>query len=411
MTTSLGKGLTRSTSKRARSTDSSRSGASTPAPKALKTQDDAVTGGDVSVPAFLRQSASEIKNKFQDLEQRQLLRVCEGRRDPNSRWAQDHSKQTRLRNRYLNVQPWEVSRIRLQVPAGDSDYINASPISLTDPRTGAVLSYIATQGPKQTGLSQFWHMIWQQTSDVAVIVMLTPTVEQDREKCFQYFPLDEQTDEMPLEPLETIESASPGTVRLSEKYFHETSKSTVRKLSLSFGKQSKVVWHLLFSGWPDFGVPQDEDRAALFKLLRISVEKNTTVSNRRIVHCSAGVGRSGSFIALEYLLAQIESGAIAEIEEDEDPIYDTVNQLREQRMTMVQSEVQYAFLYEVVRQEFIKAQSTKKLSGVQKLASGIAAALLGEIHEDQKKERDFDEGANGHIKQAGKCTGKVPDTS
>ncbi|KAL8951888.1 MAG: hypothetical protein Q9222_002163 [Ikaeria aurantiellina] len=315
------------------------------------------------------------------------------------------------RNRYQNVQPWEKSRIRLQVPAGTSDYINASPIALTDPRTGASFFYIATQGPKQTSLSHFWHMIWQQTSDVAVIIMLTPTAENGREKCFQYFPLNDRSDEVFLDPVEATESASSGTLKLSEQYFHDASKSTVRRLSLSFGGHSKVVWHMLFSGWPDFEVPQNEDRAALFQLLRMSVEKNTDVSNPRIVHCSAGVGRSGSFIALEYLLAQIESGAIAEMKEEEDPIYDVVNQLREQRMTMVQSEVQYAFLYEVVRQEFIKAQSAKQVSGLQKLASGITAALLGGIHEDQKVERNSDEGVNGHVKEAGNCIGKVPDIS
>ncbi|KAI4271032.1 MAG: hypothetical protein L6R38_006951 [Xanthoria sp. 2 TBL-2021] len=380
MTTPFVESLTRSASKRARSTNNSRSGTPTPVPKALKTQEDQASSVDVSVPAFLRQSAAEIRTKFQDLECRQLLRIAEGRRDPASNWTQDTTKQTKLRNRYLNVQPWDKSRIRLQVPPGESDYINASPITLEDPCTGVVSSYIAAQGPKQTGLSHFWHMIWQQTSDVAVIVMLTQTAESGREKCFQYFPLDEQTEAISIDPVDPAESAPAGSVQSSEVYFDQASRSTIRKMLLTFGDDNKIIWHMLFSGWPDFEVPQNEDRAALFELLRLSAQKNHEPSNPRIIHCSAGVGRSGSFIAMEYLLAQIESGAIADITNDEDPIYDVVNRLREQRMMMVQSDMQYAFLYEVIREQFVKSQHAKQTSGVEELASDIRATLAEESY-------------------------------
>lgn len=301
-----------------------------------------------------------------------------------------------------------MSRIHLRVPEGESDYINASPITLTDPRTGSVFSYIAAQGPKQTGLSHFWHMVWQQTSDVAVIVMLTKTAEGGREKCFQYFPLDEGTEAISIDPVESVESAPAGSVRLSEVYLDESCNSTVRKLQLTFGEQSKVIWHILFSGWPDFDVPQNEDRAALFELLRLSVEKNTDPSNPRIVHCSAGVGRSGSLISLEYLLAQIKSGALAETKDDEDPIYDTVNKLREQRMTMVQSDAQYAFLYDVVREEFIKSQNTTQESAFQKLASGIKAALVGDSNEESNPGGQGIVTKNGHSDDATESTGKAP---
>ncbi|KAL8960638.1 MAG: hypothetical protein Q9193_002694 [Seirophora villosa] len=408
MSSPFNKSLTRSASKRARPTDSPGSGASTPVSKALKTQGYQTPPGDVSVPAFLRQSETEIKVKFHDLEQQQLFRIADGRRDPSSRWVQDNTKQTRLRNRYMNVQPWEKSRIHLQVPEGESDYINASPIRLTDPRTGCVFSYIAAQGPKQTGLSHFWHMIWQQTSDVAVIVMLTQTAEGGREKCFQYFPLNEETEAITIDPIQSGDSAPAGKVQLSEVHFDESSKSTVRRLVLTLGEQSKDIWHILFSGWPDFEVPQNGDRAALFELLRLSADKNTHPSNPRIVHCSAGVGRSGSFIALDYLLAQIQSGAVAEAKDDGDPVYDIVNQLREQRMTMVQSDAQYAFLYEVVREEFIKSQNTKPDSGLQKLASGIRAALFGEDGEEESESHVTE---MGHDDKAMASTGKAPDPS
>ncbi|KAL8856894.1 MAG: hypothetical protein Q9178_006483 [Gyalolechia marmorata] len=410
MTTPYAESLTTSASKRARSTNNSRSGTPTPVPKAIKTQEDQASSVDASVPAFLRQSATEIRFKFQDLECRQLLRIAEGRRDPASNWTQDTAKQTRLRNRYFNVQPWDKSRIRLQVPSGESDYINASPITLEDPLTGGVFSYIAAQGPKEAGLSHFWHMIWQQTSDVAVIVMLTQTAENGREKCFQYFPLDEQTEAISIDPVDATDSAPAGRVEFSEVYYDQASRSTIRKMLLTFGDDTKVIWHMLFSAWPDFEVPQNEDRAALFELLRLSAQKNPDRSNPRIIHCSAGVGRSGSFIALEYLLAQIDSGAIADITNDDDPIYDVVNRLREQRMMMVQSDMQYAFLYEVIREQFIKSLHEKQASGVQHLASGIRATLLKESNGDKGTNQAEDPTENGNAVQVTE-KGMVPLTS
>lgn len=71
------------------------------------------------------------------------------------------------------------------------------------------------------------------------------------------------------------------------------------------------------------------------------------------VHCSAGVGRSGTYITLDYLLKEIESGNI-KADEAEDPVYETVNTLREQRMFMVQSEPQYHFIYDVLKEKFVK---------------------------------------------------------
>ena len=154
--------------KRARSQDSRRSSTASPAPKAAKTEELPEPPG---VPAFLRQTRAgrrpcnrayaivydagclndrligiaEISAKFHELEWQQQLRIAQGRADPSSRWAQDITHQVRFRNRYLNVQPWDKSRIHLRVAEGKSDYINASPISLRDPNSGTEMTYIATQ--------------------------------------------------------------------------------------------------------------------------------------------------------------------------------------------------------------------------------------------------------------------------
>lgn len=305
------------------------------------------------------------------------------------------------------MQPWLKSRIHLRVPEGRSDYINASPITLPDPRTGAETNYIATQvslnlidliarvlilfakGPKQSGLGHFWHMIWHETVDVAVIVMLTQTHDGFMEKCCQYFPLNAEAGSYKVESLDKVQGTPEGCVNFLETVSEPDSKIEVRKLCLQFGEETKEVWHFLFSGWPDFAVPENEDRAALLELLKLSAEKNKSPSNPRVVHCSAGVGRSGTFIALEHLLALVESGAIADAKDDEDLIYDVVNRLREQRMLMVQNETQYEFLYEVVKEQFKERQRQLVLQAsgqhspkLRKLASGMKAAILGEGKEE-----------------------------
>lgn len=325
----------------------------------------------------------------------------QGRNDPTSEWVQEVNPQVAKRNRYANVQPWERSRIHLKVAEGKSDYINASPISLRDPRTGVETKFIATQvinfrsqcgqwsddqfsqGPKQSGISHFWQMVWQETNDVAVIIMLTQTHEGAMEKCSQYFPLNAEAGSYMVDPIDRAEGTPEGSVTFSEITSDQGSKTEVRKLSLRFGEETKNVWHFLFSGWPDFAAPEDQDRAALLKLLKLSAEKNSMPSNPRIIHCSAGVGRSGTFIALEYLLTQVESGAIADTKDGADIVYDVVNRLREQRMLMVQMDTQFQFLYDVVKEHYKQKQAILQSSGQhspkpQKSASGLRAALIDE---------------------------------
>lgn len=227
-------------------------------------------------------------------------------------------------------------------------------------------------------------MIWQETKEVAVIVMLTQTAEAGKEKCSQYFPLDADAGEYEIETLDEMDPGSSGSVRFVESTMDEVSRTTIRKLLLTIGEKSRVVWHLLFCGWLDFAIPEGEDQAGLLELLKLSAQKNQIRNNPRIIHCSAGVGRSGTFIALEYLLAQLESGAVAEANDEDDMIFDVVNQLREQRMTMVQSDAQYCFLYQVLLEQFERWQATPKITAgsgepspkLRRLARGIRSAFL-----------------------------------
>ena len=143
-----------------------------------------------------------------------------------------------------------------------------------------------------------------------------------------------------------------GILRVNKSSYDEESKTSVRTMQLNFDASSKLVYHLSFLGWPDFGVPENADRAALLALIKLSRQRNEGWKNPRFIHCSAGVGRSGTFIALENLLDEVERGLLDDIEGDEDPIFEAVDHLREQRMSMVQSEIQFAFIYEITAEAY-----------------------------------------------------------
>lgn len=316
------------------------------------------------------------------------VRAHEGRisNDPLHRWAMDEDLEVKARNRYANVQAWANSRIHLRVPEGACDYTNASPIVLEDTVTLAERRYIASQvsaihlpfpgiqkklsnsivcslkGPKEEHLAHFWHMVFHESREVAVIIMLTQTFELGKEKCAQYFPLDLEDPTMLLEvdeddPFVIDEEHGKegatilGEVTLLETTFDEKCRSEIRKLELRLGSESKIVWHFLFAGWPDHTKPEGEDRAALLELFEVSASK-CSPSNPRVVHCSAGVGRTGTFIALDHLLKELDSGQLLnETDPEEDPVYETVDRLREQRMMMVINPLQLQFLYEVLREQ------------------------------------------------------------
>lgn len=216
------------------------------------------------------------------------------------------------------------------------------------------------QGPKVGHLADFWHMVFHESQEVGVIVMLTQTFEAGREKCAQYFPLDTEQASMDLTTDESDvflaedEEAKPdilGRVTLLESTFDVGSRSEIRKLELTMGSASKIVWHFLFAGWADYSKPEGSDRQALLDLIKLSASKSGP-DNPRIVHCSAGVGRTGTFIALDHLLCELESGHLLEVTDPHiDPIFETVNLMREQRMMMVYNEMQMQFIYEVIRQQ------------------------------------------------------------
>lgn len=196
-------------------------------------------------------------------------------------------------------------------------------------------------------------MIWHETTTPAVIVMLTQTHEASREKCYPYYPQSLENPTLRLNAQDEYEDSFIHELHLANLDEDPEARAQIRELHMTpeDGSESRTVWHLLFGGWPDFLVPEGADRAALLRLIALSRQKNAdNATNPRIVHCSAGVGRSGTFIALDWLLQELDDGSLDEVVDTEDPVFSVVSRLREQRMMMVQSEPQLAFIYDVIRE-------------------------------------------------------------
>ncbi|KIH89027.1 protein-tyrosine phosphatase 2 [Sporothrix brasiliensis 5110] len=501
------------------------------APKYKRHSAQSATSTDIpKMPAFLNLSPQEIEHKYQDLVWMERDRLQNSTTAPTGRWTRVSGPHLRLLDRYMNVQPWEKNRVKLKVPPGQIDYINASPIVLTTTAPSHAQRppdrYIAMQGPKISSVDHVWRMVYEQMRSPAVIVMLTETHDGIQEKCYPYFPRspddspimindhDEfgdgfhasvhcaEIEETPFGDaielrrlvLRVHKKASPASAlsakRASSTSSHSAGNSTKDKdntnglnggakkatdpspadkaiglrvpakdedgdsvmsevsagsasspataidsasvpsitetdeagtsrvIDISEYEDERIVYHFLFKRWPDFGVPAIDDVESFLGLMRLSAEKNADAQNPRIVHCSAGVGRSGTFIALEHLLRELDMGVLenydvnfppSEVEDVDmdgadghsgrgriansalhqndsaspassgtgtvdrtsigsnllgsksqspcdanDLIYTTVNQLREQRRMMVQGESQYRFIYHVLRKLWLE---------------------------------------------------------
>jgi protein-tyrosine phosphatase len=174
------------------------------------------------------------------------------------------------------------------------------------------------------------------------------------------------------------------TIKLLSTHYEPSMRCEVRRLLLIIGANERFIDHYLFKGWPEFGKPDAADSRALVRLQGYlwSVSRRSL----RIVHGSAGVGRTGTFIALDFLLELLDIGRLTPRAADdsgsgqdseEDLIKKTVDTLREQRMRMVENEVQYAFIYEVLRDEYIRKFSAEPLiKGLPEVEEGQGGELL-----------------------------------
>jgi protein tyrosine phosphatase len=240
-----------------------------------------------------------------------------------------------LNNRYTNILPYDKNRVHLKEPNSDgNDYINASYIDGYNVQK----SYICAQGPLQRTVDDFWQVVWDH--QVNIIVMLTNFIEGQKNKCAEYFPIKENT--------KVFAKMHMVVVNKSVKVYKDY---TLRIFSLENNKTKKslTVHHFHYTAWPDFGVPKDPSGVLAVlhhaRVTRMSHEPSVPV----IVHCSAGVGRTGTYLSLDMLMDQVESeGETCVID-----IKTLVKNMRDQRNLMVQAPDQYVFIHKAFREHYL----------------------------------------------------------
>ncbi|XP_069378730.1 protein tyrosine phosphatase receptor type Fa isoform X10 [Paralichthys olivaceus] len=245
--------------------------------------------------------------------------------DPGQQFTWEHSnlEVNKPKNRYANVIAYDHSRVILTPVDGvpGSDYVNANYIDGYRKQN----AYIATQGPLPETLTDFWRMVWEQRT--CTIVMMTRLEEKSRVKCDQYWPSrgTETYGMIQVTMLDTVELATYN-VRTFALYKNGSS-------------EKREVRQFQFMAWPDHGVPEYPTPTLAF--LRRVKACNPPDAGPMVVHCSAGVGRTGCLIVIEAMLERMKH-------EKSVDIYGHVTCMRAQRNYMVQTEEQYIFIHEAL---------------------------------------------------------------
>ncbi|XP_055986409.1 tyrosine-protein phosphatase non-receptor type 20 [Sorex fumeus] len=240
----------------------------------------------------------------------------------------------REKNRYRDILPYDSTR----VPLGENkDYINASYIRIIN--SEEEYFYIATQGPLPGTMDDFWQMVVENNSDV--IVMITRELEGGIVKCHHYWPISVSK---PLELrscrifLKNYQMLRDFVIRI----FQVVKKST---------GTSHLVKQMQFTNWPDHGTPTSVDDFIKY----VRYVRKSHLTGPLVVHCSAGVGRTGVFLCVDVVFCAIEKNFTFNIR-------NIVSQMRQQRPGMIQTQEQYKFCYKVVLDVFRKIMSHLKLS-------------------------------------------------
>ena len=219
--------------------------------------------------------------------------------------------------------------------------------------------YIATQGPLAATVNDFWWMIWQENSKV--IVMTTKEVERGKNKCVRYWP-DKQADDVPSGIRDF------GNIRvetLSEKLCVDFILRELKVCRMDAPSDARILYQYHFTAWPDHGVPADPGCVLNFLQEVNQKQEHVQPAGPIVVHCSAGIGRTGTFIVIDQIIDLIKRhGLSCEID-----IQRSIQLVRSQRSGMVQTEAQYKFVYLAV-QHYVGVMQHRLIAEQKSLKAG-----------------------------------------
>ncbi|XP_061170693.1 receptor-type tyrosine-protein phosphatase epsilon-like [Saccostrea echinata] len=265
-----------------------------------------------------KMSATEnqgFKQEYRDIPKGEFHPCEEGKKTEN-----------KVKNRYTTTFPYDHSRVELKtLKPNEGNYINANYI---EDVLGKV-SYIATQGPKPKTISDFWKMIWQE--NVSVIVCLTNLKEGEKTKCAQYWP--------------EINDKLIGDIQVKNLEEKSHANYTIRRFNINkrMEKTSRDIVMFHYTRWPDHGVPDPLSLVVFHRhVMRVSAQYPGKYT---VVHCSAGIGRTGTYIALDALYREGARNGKVNV-----PMY--VRTMRKDRMNMIQGDDQYKAVYLALCESF-----------------------------------------------------------
>ncbi|TRY84949.1 hypothetical protein DNTS_019027, partial [Danionella cerebrum] len=286
-----------------------------------------------SDPQFYGPNCVKLVNLPSQIKIQEIYDFCYGYREIHNQSQECSFKVAKFpenfnRNRYRDVSPYDHSRVRLE--GSENDYINASLITMEE----AQRRYILTQGPLRNTCGHFWLMIWEQQSKA--VIMLNRVIEKGSEKCAQYWPSEEDGE---------MDFDDTGFIVLLQSEDVEPNY-TIRRLDLQNRKtgETRSVYHFHYTAWPDFGVPESP---ASFLSFLFKVRDSGSLGPENgpaVVHCSAGIGRSGTFALVDTCLVLMDKR--------KDPssvdIQKVLLDMREYRMGLIQTPDQLRFSYMAV---------------------------------------------------------------
>ncbi|ERE86151.1 NAD(P) transhydrogenase [Cricetulus griseus] len=294
--------------------------------------------------------------------------------------------ENRNRNRYRDVSPYDHSRVKLQ--GTENDYINASLVDIEEAQRSYILTQASSMGPLPNTCCHFWLMVWQQKTKA--VVMLNRTVEKESVKCAQYWPTEDR---------EMLFKETGFSVKLLSEDVKSYYTVHLLQLENTNSGETRTISHFHYTTWPDFGVPESP---ASFLNFLFKVRESGSLNPEHgpaVIHCSAGIGRSGTFSLVDTCLILMEKGEDVNVKQ-------ILLKMRKYRMGLIQTPDQLRFSYMAIIEgaKYIKGDSS-----IQKRWRELSKEDVSPVC-DHSQNRTMTEKYNGKriISEEEKLTGLSP---